>query len=348
MNIPEILSYIKTQVTESKNKFSLAMFAVLVLRTAYQVLYWLLFALFGAGGFFGAIMTILSVLNDIAIILLGVYLILLFVRKKQALHLASGILLIFACLIGGWLSSICWLAFVVCMALPALKSEDENAANTAKLAMLAAAVSFVLSLLTGALWRLPRFLLGILLMIFAAVSLVQLILVAAVFLREAQDDEAKASVNELVSKVKNRSAAGSAAQPQTEAAPQLQETAAPAPTEVPVEAPAEPETALSVAETAPVEVITEAPAVISASGSRVNYQYKTVAGPVGLTVSKNTNYTDGVTTYADIIARESYGGWVFDSIHEIPVTKNNGCIAALMGRGSTTVYFNMLIFRREI
>ncbi len=109
MNIPEILSYIKTQVTESKNKFSLALFAVLILRTAYQVLYWLLFALFGAGGFFGAILTILSVFNDIAIILLGIYLILLFVRKKQALHLASGILLILACLIGGWLSSICWL-----------------------------------------------------------------------------------------------------------------------------------------------------------------------------------------------------------------------------------------------
>ncbi len=350
MNFPEILSHIKTQVTQTKNKFSLALFAVLIVRSAYQVLYWLLFALFGAGRFFTGISNLLSVLNDIAIIVLGVYLIVLFVRKKQALHLASGILLIVACLIGGWLSSICWLAFVVCIALPSLKNPDETVAGTAKLTLLAAAVSFVLSLLSGFLWGMPRFLCGILLMIFAAVNLVQIVLVAAVFLGEAQDGEAKASVNELVSKVKNRSA--SPAQPQVEVAPSVADAAAPVEVSASVEAPApvetpvETEVAPSVAAAAPAEIITEAPAAVS--GSHVGYQYKTVAGPVGLTISKNTNYADGVTNYAAIIAQESYDGWVFDSIHEIPVTKNNGCIAALMGRGSTTVYFNMLIFRREI
>lgn len=346
MNISEVLSYVKTQVTETKNKISLALFAVLILRTAYQVLYWLLFALFGAGRFFSGILNILGVLSVIASILLGVYLILLFVRKKQPLHLVAGILLILNCLVGGVLASICWLAFVVCITLPALKCGEEDAANTAKLALLAVVVNFVLGLLAGVFWRMPRFLTGILLMICAAVALVQLVLVAAAFLREAQDDEAKAAVDGLVSKVKNRSV--SATQPQAEAAAQLKETAVPAPVESPVEAPAEPEAALSVAAAAPVEVVTEAPVPAPSSGSRINYQYKTVAGPVGLTVSQNTNYADGVTTYAAIIAQESYDGWVFDSIHEIPVTKNNGCIAALMGRGTTTVHFNMLIFRREI
>lgn len=343
MNIPEILSYIKTQVTESKNKFSLALFAVLILRTAYQVLYWLLFALFGAGGFFGAILTILSVFNDIAIILLGIYLILLFVRQKQALHLVSGILLILACLIGGWLSSICWLAFVVCMALPSLKDADENAANTAKLALLAAAVSFVLSLLSGSMWRLPRFLLGILLMIFAAVTLVQMVLVAAVFLHSAQDGEAKAAVNDLVSKAKSKKSDAQTAPVAAEAPVAACESAAPAQSQDAPEAAQPVEVAASAA---PMAV--ETPVVVSSSGARTGYRYKTVAGPVGLTVSQNTNYADGVTSYAAIIAQESYDGWVFDSIHEIPVTKNNGCLAALMGRGTTTVHFNMLIFRKEI
>lgn len=346
MNISEVLSYAKTQVTESKNKLSLALFAVLILRTAYLVLYWLLYALFGAGSFFSGILSILNVLGVIASIVLAVCLILLFVRNKQPLHLVAGILLIINCLSGGVLSSICWLGFVICIALPALKCGEENAANTAKLALLATAVNFVLGLLTGAFWRMPRFLVGILMMICAAVALVQLVLVAVCFLREAQDDQAKEVVEGLVSKAKNRS--GSAAQPQAEAVPPLQETTAPAPAEAPAETPAEPEAALSAAAAAPAEVLTEAPVPAPASGGRVNYRYKTVAGPVGLTVDKNTNYADGVTTYAAVIARESCDGWVFDSIHEIPVTKNNGCLAALMGRGSTTVYFNMLIFRKEV
>lgn len=348
MNFPEILSCVKTQLTESKNKFSLALFAVLILNAAYQVLYYLLFALFGAGRFFAGILTVLSVLNDIAILVLGVYLILLFVRNKQPLQLASGILLILACLSGGWLSIICWLAFVICIALPSLKDADENVANTAKLTLLVAVISAVLSLLNSALglWRLPRFLWGLLLMIFAAVTLVQIVLVAAVFLRVAQDDQAKTVVSGLVSKIKNRSASDSAPELQPESAPQGEQSPAPAVSE-PV-TPAEAESALSADVVAPVASSAEQSVAVSSSGSRANYQYKTVAGPVGLTVSKNTNYADGVSNYADIISRESYDGWVFDSIHEIPVTKNNGCLAALMGRATTTVYFNMLIFRKKI
>lgn len=344
MNIPEILSYVKAQITETKNKISLALFAVLVLRAVYFVLYYLIFALFGAGAFFAVILGILNVLSTIACILLGIYLILLFVRQKQALHLAAGILLILNCLFGGWLSLVCWLAFVVCIALPALKSGEGVAANAAKLALLAVLVNTVLNLLSSAMWRLPRFVYGILLMIFSVVSLVQLVLVVAVFLGEAQDGEAKMAVDGLISKAKNRSTSDAVSQPQTETASRMEETAAPAAVEIP----AEPETTRLVETATPAEVPMEAPAVPSGSGSRVCYQYKTVAGPVGLTVAQNTNYADGVSSYAAIIAQESFDGWVFDSIHEIPVTKNNGCLASLMGRGSTTVHFNMLIFRREI
>lgn len=76
-------------------------------------------------------------------------------------------------------------------------------------------------------------------------------------------------------------------------------------------------------------------------------QYKTVAGPVGLTISRKDSYSEAVRQYADIINREAVGGWKLDCIQEIPVTKNNGCIASLLGNGSTTISFNMLVFIKE-
>lgn len=76
-------------------------------------------------------------------------------------------------------------------------------------------------------------------------------------------------------------------------------------------------------------------------------QYKTVAGPVGLTISKKDSYSEAVKQYAAIIDREAVGGWKLDCIQEIPVTKNNGCIAGLMGNATTTVTFNMLVFVKE-
>ena len=76
-------------------------------------------------------------------------------------------------------------------------------------------------------------------------------------------------------------------------------------------------------------------------------QYKTVAGPVGLTISKKDSYTEAVKQYAAIIDREAVGGWKLDCIQEIPVTKNNGCLAGLMGNPSSTNTFNMLVFVLE-
>ena len=76
-------------------------------------------------------------------------------------------------------------------------------------------------------------------------------------------------------------------------------------------------------------------------------QYKTVAGPVGLTIAKKDSYSDAVRQYADIINRETAGGWKLDCIQEVPVTKNNGCIASLAGNATTTITFNMLVFVKE-
>lgn len=76
-------------------------------------------------------------------------------------------------------------------------------------------------------------------------------------------------------------------------------------------------------------------------------QYKTVAGPVGLTIGSKDSYDRAVRMYADIIDREAVGGWELDLIQQIPVTRKAGCLAALFGVGETTVTFNMLVFKKE-
>lgn len=76
-------------------------------------------------------------------------------------------------------------------------------------------------------------------------------------------------------------------------------------------------------------------------------QYKTVAGPVGLTIGSKDSYEKAVRMYADIIDREAVGGWELDLIQQIPVTQKAGCLASLFGASSTTVTFNMLVFKKE-
>ncbi len=76
-------------------------------------------------------------------------------------------------------------------------------------------------------------------------------------------------------------------------------------------------------------------------------QYKTVAGPVGLTITQKESYASAVKQYAAIIDREAVGGWELDCIQQIPVTKKAGCLMALIGGGDETVYFNMLVFRKN-
>ena len=82
-------------------------------------------------------------------------------------------------------------------------------------------------------------------------------------------------------------------------------------------------------------------------------QYKTVAGPVALTISKNESYTDAVKQYAAIINKEAAGGWELVMIQETPVQKNKGCLASLLaiiglGTATETLTFNMLVFARDV
>ena len=76
-------------------------------------------------------------------------------------------------------------------------------------------------------------------------------------------------------------------------------------------------------------------------------QYKTVAGPVGLTIGSKDSYDKAVRAYADIIQQETVGGWELAFIQEIPVVKRAGCIASLFGNRGTMVTFNMLVFKKD-
>lgn len=77
------------------------------------------------------------------------------------------------------------------------------------------------------------------------------------------------------------------------------------------------------------------------------FLYKTVAGPVELSIKRRDSYNTAVQSYADIINSEAAHGWELDMIQSIPVTKSNGCIAALFGNPTTTITFNMLVFRKK-
>jgi hypothetical protein len=76
-------------------------------------------------------------------------------------------------------------------------------------------------------------------------------------------------------------------------------------------------------------------------------QYKTVAGPGNLIISRNGNYEEAVKQYASLIDSNAVGGWELDCIQQIPVTKRAGCLAGLFGKEDITVYFNMLVFRKN-
>lgn len=82
-------------------------------------------------------------------------------------------------------------------------------------------------------------------------------------------------------------------------------------------------------------------------------QYKTVAGPAGLTIKKKGDFASAVSAYADVIQREANDGWELAFIQEIPVERNKGCLAAigaLLGICSAfeIITFNMLVFKKEI
>ncbi len=76
-------------------------------------------------------------------------------------------------------------------------------------------------------------------------------------------------------------------------------------------------------------------------------EYKCIPAPVGLTIDSKGSYNAAVNSYAEIINKETQGGWRLDMIQSVPITKKAGCLAALFGSADITTYFNMLVFSKD-
>lgn len=70
-------------------------------------------------------------------------------------------------------------------------------------------------------------------------------------------------------------------------------------------------------------------------------QYKTVAGPMNINVSKG-NTQAAFDAFSAIINRESVGGWEYHSMETITVTENPGCFQQAISKN-----YYMLIFVKE-
>lgn len=71
-------------------------------------------------------------------------------------------------------------------------------------------------------------------------------------------------------------------------------------------------------------------------------QYKTVAGPTSINVTKG-NTQAAFDMFAEIINREASIGWNYHSMQTIVVTENPGCF-----QQAVPVNYYMLIFEREV
>lgn len=76
-------------------------------------------------------------------------------------------------------------------------------------------------------------------------------------------------------------------------------------------------------------------------------QYKCVAGPGALAVKKMSQIQDAVSSYGEIITRETVGGWELDGIYPIQITKKAGLLGALVGLSDDNYEFNMLVFKKD-
>lgn len=70
-------------------------------------------------------------------------------------------------------------------------------------------------------------------------------------------------------------------------------------------------------------------------------QYKAVAGPKNINVAKGDTQA-AFNTFAEIINRETVGGWEYHSMETISVTEKPGCFQAPVPHN-----YYMLIFVRE-
>lgn len=77
--------------------------------------------------------------------------------------------------------------------------------------------------------------------------------------------------------------------------------------------------------------------------------YKTV--PFSPSIKEKEATKEGAALIArqmgEIINGEARDGWSFQSFETVEVSVFHGCLAALAGKGSSTVHYGVLVFTRE-
>lgn len=77
----------------------------------------------------------------------------------------------------------------------------------------------------------------------------------------------------------------------------------------------------------------------------MQYEYKTVPGPVVLSIKNEKEADSAIRNFGSMINAEAQGGWEFYSMESISTSEAQGCMGT--GGRKETVY-KMLIFRRPV
>lgn len=350
-----MMSDIINEIKESPTKIPLVLFIFPIILILLGLLECIL-GLFQAYDLFYTIdssWNFFDVMARISYFVIGAYLILLYSKEKNILYAAAGVAFIIRSLIHfyiawfAWGQQLLWLICGITMALPAFRDEEHS--QTGKTAIILACAYFIFIGIFAIINRnyyyyIPEWLMWLFRMIIDVTLLAEHVYLLACLVEYSRSI---GSTQELLA---TATAGMSAAKEQiSNLSNNAKEQFSDVTTRV---TGSETET---VTDTTPVAAdgstlssvvpgtVSDGPHT-SVHGGR---QYKTVAGPVGLTISNKDSYSKGVQQYASIVDAESVGGWQLDSVRKIPVIKKSGCLGSLLGRTDETVYFNMLIFYKD-
>jgi len=366
MNINLILEQLKGLLS-TKYKKLLAALAILAGACVFGALAGLTFR-FAFSGFLWRLFGLFNGLpGKVALFLLAYQCAGKYKAEKNALHLAAAILLVVQGFSGFEMVTVWGLGAVIRMipmpvalvllCMDEMKSEDADEKMAAQLMMIVATGATVLQILAGIcyfrvmIYGFPWFIAAVLLFVSNAALLAE----TAVLVLQVSKGEYSPVITKEHTAAAAAAAAGLAAKVTGKDKEEKSEPDSAAPV-LPAEgeqiaAPAAPvavESGEGDSNAALEKAINAALGQkLFVAGDAGNWEYKTVPGPAAVTVSKNEDYSHGVEAYGAIMQREAVGGWEFSHIQSVPVTKQVGCLAALLGQGNTTVFFNMLVFKRR-
>ena len=367
MKPADLFSRLVDRITQAEDKLPIFLFAIPVFTCLYWMAYYVLYLFFGYIAFFAQIGTFFHTVSRSCFFLLGIYMILLYLKGKVIFHAAAGAALIIRSFLpfvsynsygANWgLLFICLICGLL-IAAPSVLSQREDEKTWGMWTAIIVGGFFLLNLIISFIPTRTKFIWTSLSFILLACYLLRLLFLLTLVIHDTdQLGGVLGYVQETVDRFTGRGAevqhgahesrgtyTGSHVENGTYSETTDYGSEAVRSTEFSEQTPvSEP----SYGNVDLQEAVSQAVIQTSASSTGRRKQYKTVAGPTVVTVSRKDSYDSGVKQYAAIIDRETVGGWKLDSIYEIPVTKKAGCLASLFGQRDVTVFFNMLIFSKE-